>query len=116
MGWDKPDLYNQPEHFGLQFIGSLQWGEPDWDFNITAVLHDGEDKFYVINDSGCSCPMPFEDFTSLDKVEPKTKWEVIAELTERLKHFVEYAYKTDAEKDKATVDVTDICGKLAAIR
>jgi len=113
MGWDKPDLYNQPEYFGLQFIGSLQWGEPEWDFDITAVLHDGEDKFYVISDSGCSCPSPFEGYTSLDKVKPKTKWDAIRELTESLQHFTEHSYKTEDEKNKAVIDVTNICGKLA---
>lgn len=116
MGWDSPDLYNNPEHFGLKFVGSLQWGEPEWDFNITAVLHDGEDRFYVIHDSGCSCPIPFEDFTSLEKVQPMTKWEAIADLTDSMKDFVKDNYRPESEKNQATADITDICGRIAAIR
>ncbi len=54
------NFYYHPESDGLTTVGEVQWGEPCYDFDITAVWRDG-DTFYWADDSGCSCPVPFED-------------------------------------------------------
>lgn len=72
MGWGTPDLYNQPEAFGLESFGSVDHGG-GWDFNIFAVWRSVEDPalFYWGTDSGCSCPSPFENQTSLEDTDGK---------------------------------------------
>jgi hypothetical protein len=84
MGWNEPDLYNQPEKFGLEIIGDIDWSMESYQFNMTVVLVDpSTGLFYTIDDAGCSCPSPFENHTSrTDLGEPMTAWEVIQELEE----------------------------------
>ncbi|SRR6266498_856505 len=68
MGWESPDLYSQPEAFGLRVIGELNDPEACYSFRDLVVWqHEETGMIYYATDSGCSCPSPFEDFTSLDK-------------------------------------------------
>jgi hypothetical protein len=82
MGWNEPDLYNQPEKFGMKIIGDIDWDMEAYEFNMTVVLVDpSTGQFYTIDDSGCSCPSPFEKHTSRNDLgDPMTCWEVIQEL------------------------------------
>lgn len=74
MGYNEPDLYHSPEKYGLEVVGSIEWSEPDWSFDMTVVWKGGVGEYYFASDSGCSCPSPFEDFTSVDMLEgPFTK-------------------------------------------
>lgn len=55
------DMYSSPEHFGLTTFGEIQWGEPSYDFDLTVVWRRNFDGAFVYaEDSGCSCPSPFE--------------------------------------------------------
>lgn len=61
------NLYYNTEAFGLESLGSIEVTGADYEFDILACLYDPKLKaFYLIADSGCSCPTPFEDFTSRD--------------------------------------------------
>lgn len=71
MGWyeDNPNVYYNPEKFGLEIIGTVSWSAEPYQFNYTLVLIDPFDgRIYYGNDSGCSCPSPFEGFTSREKL------------------------------------------------
>lgn len=72
MAWGTPDLYNQPEAFGLEGFGDVDRGG-SYEFDIFAVWRSIEDPslFYWGTDSGCSCPSPFEDHTSLGSTDGK---------------------------------------------
>lgn len=66
MGWfDNP--YSEPEKFDLSIVGMVQ-REPCYDFNMCVVWKHTSGTHYYGFDSGCSCPSPFEDVTSLDKL------------------------------------------------
>lgn len=55
------DFYYSPEAFGLETVGQIQWGEPCYDFDLTVVWKRKSDGALVYGeDSGCSCPSPFE--------------------------------------------------------
>ena len=69
MSYGTPDLYYQPEQFGLTMLGEIEWSEPCYDFDLTAVWVDADKKLYWASDSGCSCPSPFEGFTSVADAE-----------------------------------------------
>jgi len=58
--------YYEPEKCGLELIGSYDKDNERYSFNILAVWKDIETgKYYKGEDSGCSCPTPFEEFDSL---------------------------------------------------
>ena len=65
--------YYNPEECGLNLVDSLE-GEQDYSFDILAVWKDKDSgKFYFVSDSGCSCPVPFEDVRGLDDFEELNK-------------------------------------------
>lgn len=57
--------YSDPQGCGLELLGVAQ-REPDYDFTILALFRDLATKeLFLAFDSGCSCPVPFEDFRGL---------------------------------------------------
>lgn len=79
MGYETPDAYNQPEHFGLVTVGQVEWSSGYYKFDTTVAWHHpGTGAFFYAEDSGCSCPEPFEGFTSLDSLTPITDLEGFA--------------------------------------
>lgn len=69
MGFYTPDLYNQPEAFGLTPVGELDDPNANWSFDTFVVWQHEDGSFYFAQDAGCSCPSPFENYTSLDGAE-----------------------------------------------
>jgi hypothetical protein len=58
------NIHYNPEHFGLEAFGTIDWPADDWGFDITAVWRRAQDGvFLATTDSGYSCPTPFEDVT-----------------------------------------------------
>jgi hypothetical protein len=104
MGYYDP----QPESFGFKHLIDLQWGEPDYDFCITAV-YQSKEGFHVVTDSGCSCPSPFEDYNKPEDFGPAvSKRDAIAELVSDLVRYLKDGYGTEKEKLEAAVDITDM--------
>lgn len=59
----KVDMKTLEDGSEIQFI--CEFDDADsYEFNITRVIKSGKD-FYFGQDSGCSCPCPFEDFKTL---------------------------------------------------
>jgi hypothetical protein len=84
MGYDNPDVYYQPEAFDLVPVAELALTEPDYSFDIVMVWrHTPTGELYWAQDSGCSCPSPFEDYTSLDKLEVVCSYEDMVKFVER---------------------------------
>lgn len=63
--WD--NIYSLPGNYGLELITSMDLGE-SYDFDIYALFRNGDGAWFLVNDSGCSCPAPFEDYTSADQI------------------------------------------------
>lgn len=59
--WDK-NLYYKPEKWGLEILAEIDTGG-SYEFNMS-VLFKAKDTggLYLGQDSGCSCPSPFENF------------------------------------------------------
>jgi hypothetical protein len=75
------DVYYNPENFGLETIGEVDWDDESYSFNMTAVWCDKETgQLYWADDSGCSCPSPFEDYNDRDKLTAGTAGELDAHL------------------------------------
>lgn len=78
------DVYSSPEKHGLTTVGSVDWCDEPYEFDMTVVWQDEDGEFYWGSDSGCSCPSPFEEFLSKDALASGTFHEMAYELTETL--------------------------------
>ena len=82
MSWGTPDVYYQPEHFGLTVVKEIDAGEA-YEFDLYLLWKHEDGRFFYASDSGCSCPSPFEDYTSLeDLTEVRSMAELDRELPE----------------------------------
>jgi hypothetical protein len=59
-------LYYNPEECGLTQVGEIEWGDANYSFALTVVWKDEYGNLYRADDSGCSCPTPFEDYHTVD--------------------------------------------------
>ncbi|MEU3976855.1 DUF7574 domain-containing protein [Streptomyces bacillaris] len=56
------EIYSRPESYGLRMIGEVDWSDGCYQFDLTVVWQDTTTgALYYADDSGCSCPSPFED-------------------------------------------------------
>lgn len=53
-------IYYTPEEFGLRTIAEIELSSGSWEFDLVVVWRDAEGRWLVADDSGCSCPTPFE--------------------------------------------------------
>lgn len=61
-------IYYSPEKFGLATIGEIDWSSGSWEFDYTVVWQrESDGRFVYAEDSGCSCPSPFEN-TGVDEL------------------------------------------------
>jgi hypothetical protein len=79
MGWNEPDVYNNPEKFKLEIVFDTDHGE-SYEFDIFAVWRDANGDLYYATDAGCSCPSPFENYTSLADLTPGSKSDIMDAL------------------------------------
>jgi hypothetical protein len=99
------DPYYSPEKFGLRTIGEVQWGEACYSFDLTVVWQDvTTGALYYADDSGCSCPSPFESIGrdqlhSIDR--PQT---FIDHIGQRVAEMVDNGYSSEAEVESAKAD------------
>jgi hypothetical protein len=79
-------VYSCPENYGLELIFETDLDNESYQFNILAVWREIKTgRIFVGRDSGCSCPSPFEDCTSVDELEEinlKSLGNLVAQLRE----------------------------------
>ena len=63
------NVYYDPEQLGLQTVGEISFDDDSYQFDMGVVWwHPEQRRFYYAEDSGCSCPSPFEDFTTIESL------------------------------------------------
>lgn len=67
-----------PRLTGVEPIYELELSEPNYSYDLLGVWRD-ETGFYLGTDSGCSCPMPWENHTKDDLTGPLTLEQAIEE-------------------------------------
>jgi hypothetical protein len=45
----------------LEFVEDIEWDDEPYQFRMTKVLRAPDGTYFTADDSGCSCPCPFED-------------------------------------------------------
>jgi hypothetical protein len=68
------NIYYSPEDFKLKTVDVIDFGE-SYEFDMIVVWRtvEGPVKFYWAQDSGCSCPTPFENHYSVETLEVLNK-------------------------------------------
>ncbi len=59
------NVYDNPAKHGLELVNVVDLSEPDYSFDLLAIWK-GPEGYYLGTDSGCSCPMPFENFNGVE--------------------------------------------------
>lgn len=79
------NVYNSPEKHGLEIIDSMNLTDESYSFDIFAVwYHEETDRWFYGRDSGCSCPSPFEDFTSENSLSEFHTWSELAAAVDEM--------------------------------
>lgn len=99
--------YN-PEKYGVKIVCEWEAYEPSYSFDTVLVVRSIETgKLYAATDSGCSCPVPFEDHSfPSDFVEVKA-WADVKALVER--EFPDDSYRSRNSWSPLRVAVTNAC-------
>jgi hypothetical protein len=105
LGYDTPDVYYQPEKFDLTPIGEIEWSSGSYEFDLTVVWRHEDGRLFYANDSGCSCPSPFENYTSLDDLTEITD---VSEFQDALNDTSEHNY--DGNRN---AEVADLMSRIA---
>jgi hypothetical protein len=68
------NIYYSPENYGLEIVATLN-GDLGYEFDMLVVwkTKTGRKKLYWAQDSGCSCPSPFEDYPNIDALNVLTR-------------------------------------------
>lgn len=70
MAWDEEscsyNIYSSPEKFGMQVVCELEDPDASYTFDTVVVWRQADTGLlFFARDSGCSCPVPFEDATPI---------------------------------------------------
>jgi hypothetical protein len=97
MGWDSKDVYSNPEDFGLTIVGSAE-ASLYYEFDMFVVWMDSSFSMYYASDSGCSCPSPFESYTT---IEDLTKAKNVQEVHDALDSWADGSHNDDDRSSEA---------------
>lgn len=79
------NIYSEPEKFGFETLGDVNFSD-SYEFDIILVL-TRRGQVYYAQDSGCSCPIPFEYTTEESLTLIENSWDFKKFLEEyRLEH------------------------------
>lgn len=60
------NLYYTPEKLGYEIVTVFELRDEPWEFDLLIVWRDPDGNLKWAADTGCSCPVPFEDHTPGD--------------------------------------------------
>ncbi len=85
-------IYYSPEEVGFEIFDEIETGG-SWEFTTTAIFRNKETgKLYYSQDSGCSCPTPFDGVT-VDDLIP-----LVSETFEEFKKAVKEHHSYEANE------------------
>lgn len=70
--WTNNPYYN-PQNLGLEIVAEVDLAKP-YEFNKIVVWKNKNGNLFWANDSGCSCPTPFDKHTALESLEQLINW------------------------------------------
>lgn len=104
MGYTTPDVYYQPEAFGLTLVAEVDFAD-SYEYDIAAVWRDSNGALFFGTDSGCSCTTPFDSCTDLSSLTPVSSLaDIAAKMGNRLRNGSTDQYRA-----------TQLLGRVAAL-
>lgn len=107
--------YSSPEKFGLTTVGEVEWGEAFYSFDLTTVWRNTETgALYFADDSGCSCPSPYEttSITELTQIDrPQT---FIDHINQRISGLSDSEW-SKAETERCKADAGELVQKVRGL-
>jgi len=106
------NIYYNPEAFGMKTVGELEDPRASYDFDTTVVFaRNGDGTLFWCNDSGCSCPTPFENesIETLTEITDES-WDAFVEATSGRK---DWGYEEAPFYDAA--DAADLQAKVSGM-
>lgn len=102
------NVYYYPEDYGLQLVGEFEWTEPCYSFDMLVVWKERDGRYWIGEDSGCSCPSPFDFITDVNELDgPYTKEGLRKRIDSRIEDRAgedSYSY-SKAELKKSASDI-----------
>jgi hypothetical protein len=104
------DVYANPKKLGVETVGTLNLEMQSYEFDMLLVSRDPETgKFYVLHDSGCSCPSPFETYKTRESLgEPLDARTAAARVQARAAEAANNPYNYDDYRPDASELVAKI--------
>lgn len=67
------NIYYSPEKYGLTQLLCIDHSDDCYCFDYRVVWkHEETNELYTARSAGCSCPSPFEEFSSIEELERVT--------------------------------------------
>lgn len=66
------NIYDYPEKHGLTLVEAIDDPDACYSFGIFALWRHEDGRLFYAQDSGCSCPSPFETYDSLNDLTELT--------------------------------------------
>ena len=106
------NVYDSPEKYGLTIVASIHDPLADWSFDDLIVFRHDSGRIFYATDSGCSCPVPFEGYKSIDDLTEvtATTWNEFQTAVEQ--HAVPY---NSNQPDPGAADKTDLLREVSAM-
>ena len=93
------DPYYSPEKFGLTKIGEVEYSPASCEFDLLVVWRrDCDGALLYGEDSGCSCPSPF-DTKGVGDLTVSTKHEIAALIQARLGEPLYEGHEPDGQRE-----------------
>lgn len=70
--WEQNPYY-YPQNYGLEIVAEIDFAD-SYEFDKVVVWRNEAGDLLWATDSGCSCPTPFENHSTLDSLERLTNW------------------------------------------
>ena len=106
------NIYYSPEDFGLEVIGTIEWSEPDYSFDMTVVWRAKRGQYWIGSDSGCSCPSPFEDIRDVNELDgPYLKADAVRRLKYMVNERSDDTWRYGYSKSELLRQVSEIAGR-----
>lgn len=102
-------VYDNPEQFGLTVVGEVHDPDACYSFNDFVAWRHEDGRLFWASDSGCSCPVPFENFGDLESLSTGTADELIADLLAWVESVSAYS---SAAREEATADAHGLIRKV----
>lgn len=95
------NIYYNPDHFGLETVGEVEYSSGIYEFDTIVVWRDPKtNEVFAQQDSGCSCPSPFEDHNRKTLI-PITKAQDLIDILN--KHLTDTRWWDDDNRIKAAI-------------